>query len=62
MRKRNFVTVAAVFGLIVGCSDASNTKPDVESPAAVKAAVVEPCGMDESFSVWCGYKTRKIWP
>ena len=48
--------MAAVFGLVVGCSDVSNSKPEVESPTAVKAAVVEPCGTDESFSVWCGYK------
>ena len=56
MRKRNLVAVAAVFGLIVGCSDAAVSKPEVESLPAAKTAVVEPCGADESFSVWCGYK------
>ena len=53
MRKRNLVA-AAVFGLIVGCSDAADSKPEPESPPVAKAAVVEPCGADESFSVWCG--------
>ena len=56
MRKRSLVAVAAVFGLIVGCSDAPDSKPEVESPPAAKAAAVEPCDADESFSVWCGYK------
>ena len=52
MRKRNLVAAAAVFGLIVGCSDAPDSKPEVESLPAAKAAAVEPCDADESFSVW----------
>lgn len=56
MRKKNFVAVAAVFGLIGGCSDPSDSKPEVKSRLTAEAAVIEPCAADESLSVWCGYK------
>ena len=56
MRKKNFVAAAAVFGLIGGCSDPSDSKPEVKSRLTAEAAVIEPCAADESLSVWCGYK------
>ncbi|MED5444222.1 MAG: hypothetical protein VYC93_09195 [Pseudomonadota bacterium] len=56
MRKKNFVAVAAVFGLIGGCSDPSDSKSEVKSRLTAEAAVIEPCAADESLSVWCGYK------
>ena len=56
MRKIRLITLAAIIGLLVGCGAGSGDKAEGESLTAVKTAAVEPCGVDEFFSVWCGYK------
>ena len=56
MRKGKYFILAGVFGLLIGCGTGSNDKSEGELLTAVKTDALAPCGVDEFFSVWCGYK------
>ena len=56
MQSRIFIITAIISVILVSCSSKPDYQSEAQSAAVINAAAVDPCDVDSTFIVWCGYK------
>ena len=56
MQYRIFIISAIISFILVSCSSDPDYQSEAQSAAVINAAAVDPCDVDSTFIVWCGYK------